>query len=98
MEQMNNQFAKLFDVTRNGHAYQVLITKGFDSDRAESWVMLQIVVGCTLVKNTLRFATQAACDQSFDGMGQDFADGFINSGLIADFVDQVVAEQSEAQS
>lgn len=95
---MDNQFAKLFDVTREGHVFQVLITQSYDADLDEPYVMLKTVVDGTVVENRRYFKEQEQCDLSFARIDQGFADAFIHEGLVADFIDQIMAELAEVQS
>lgn len=94
---MDNQFAKLFDVTREGHVFQVLITQSYDADLDEPYVMLKTVVDGTVVENSLYFKNQEQCDRCFADADQSFADAFINKDLVADFIDQIVTESTEVQ-
>ena len=95
---MDNQFAKLFDVVRNGDTYQVLITQSYDNDEDEPFVLFKTVVDGTAVENSLYFKNQEQCDRCFADADQSFADAFIHEGLVADFIGQVMAKLAEVQS
>ena len=94
---MDNQYAKLIDVVRNGDTYQVLITQSYDNDEDEPFVLFKTVVDGTAVENSLYFKNQEQCDRCFADADQSFADAFINKDLVADFIDQIVTESTEVQ-
>ena len=91
-EPMQNGFAKLFGVIRNGVIYQLLATKDYDSDTEKSQVTFRIDIKGALAENTFSFKDEELRNKFFDLIDQDTAQRFVDDEKFGDIIDFMAAE------
>ncbi|AXF86420.1 hypothetical protein DTO96_102174 [Ephemeroptericola cinctiostellae] len=75
---MSNEFAKLFNVSRHGENYQVLVTKGFDQESDDETLTFQVQAYGVMLERTLFFSKSNECQRMFDDIAIKDAEELIN--------------------
>lgn len=92
---MGHQYAKLFEAKRDGHPYQVLVTKEYDPKTEEYGAKVRTCIKGKTVEGTLGFLSEEGRDQFFERMNQDVADGALNQMPFSAVIDDLVGRSKE---
>ena len=85
-----NEFAKLFEVQRNGIDYQVLCTRRYDDDEDEYLVSIETTFNEAICNVATVCKSRDSQIKLFNAFNEESAERFLNSEMIAGFLDAEV--------